>query len=154
MTSARYSFFINVTAGDAVRHAFTSFFQFGVFAEIPELKVIVLECGASWVGYWLDRMDAVAASPQGFYVRTLLAEKPSFYFRRQCWISADPDETTLPGVLPVVGADRFFWASDFPHPDHPPDYATHLNVLAGALSPEHREDLLGRNVLRAYRMDG
>ena len=154
MTGGRYGFFINVTAGDAVRHAFTSLFQFGVFARHPELRVVVLECGASWVGYWLDRMDAVYASPQGGPVRSLAPEKPSVYFRRQCWISADPDETTLPGVMEVVGPDRFFWASDFPHPDHPPDYIPNLTRLVASMPAPTRAALLGRNVLEAYRLTG
>ena len=153
MSSSRYSFFINVTAGDAVRHAFTSFFQFGTFARHPELKVIVLECGASWVGYWLDRMDAVYASPQGMRLREELGDKPSEFFKRQCWISADPDETTLAGVMEVVGPDRFFWASDFPHPDHPPDYTVHLQRLAESLSPESRQAFLGQNVIDCYGLE-
>ena len=56
---------LNVTAPDAVRHAFTTLFEYGVPELFPELKIVVLESGASWLGYWLDRMDAVYASPQG-----------------------------------------------------------------------------------------
>ncbi len=153
MTSAGYAFFTNVTAGDAVRHAFTSLFQSGVFEQHSSLRVVVLECGASWVGYWLDRMDAVWVSPQGRPVRKVLPELPSHYFKRQCWISADPDETTLAGVMSVVGDDRFFWASDFPHPDHPPDYLEHLARLVEPMSIETRAKLLGRNVLQAYGID-
>ena len=150
MTSGIYGFFINVTAGDAIRHAFTSLFQFGVFARHPELQVVLLECGASWLGYWLDRMDAVYASPQGIPVREQLPEPPSHYFRKQCWISADPDETTLAGVMDVVGSDRFFWASDFPHPDHPPDYIEHLSRLVEPMPERTRAALLGGNVKRLY----
>jgi len=103
MTSSRYAFFLNVTAGDSVRHAFTSFFQFGLLEKLPALKLVVLECGASWIGYWLDRMDSTWASPQGTLARQMLPERPSDYFSRQCWISADPDERTLRGVMEVVG---------------------------------------------------
>jgi len=150
MRGFRYTFFENVTAGDAVRHAFTSFFQYGVFEKFPDLKLVVLESGGSWLGHWLDRMDAVYASPQGMMIRSSLPELPSHYFRRQCWISADPDETTLPGVMEVVGADRFFWASDFPHPDHAPDYVPHLNELVRKLPEETRPGFLGGNVRRTY----
>jgi predicted TIM-barrel fold metal-dependent hydrolase len=150
MTSVRFTFFINVTAPDAVRHAFTSLFQFGVFDLFPQLRVVILESGASWIGYWLDRMDSVYAMPQG---RTVpLRETPSFYFKRQCWISADPEETTLAAIMPIVGADRFLWASDFPHPDHAPKYVGHLNRILAALPEDARAGLLGRNVLRAYGM--
>lgn len=150
MTSVRFTFFINVTAPDAVRHAFTSMFQFGVFDLLPALKLVVLESGASWIGYWLDRMDSIYVMPQG---RTVpLREKPSVYFKRQCWISADPDETTLAAILPIVGEDRFFWASDFPHPDHAPEYVGHMTRMAAQLPEAARAGLLGRNVLRAYGM--
>ena len=150
MRGASHSFFENVIAGDAVRHAFTSFFQYGTFAKLPDLQLIVLECGASWIGYWLDRMDAIYESPQGLAVRARLEQKPSDVFKRQCWISADPDETTLAGVIPVVGEDRFFWASDFPHPDHPPDYIANLSTLVSKLSESARRGLLGENCARVY----
>ena len=153
LAGGRYSFFLNITASDAVRHAFTSLFQFGVFEQQPELRVVVLESGAGWIAYWLDRMDAVWASPQGMLVRQVLPERPSVYFRRQCWISGDPDETSLAAIMPIVGQDRFFWASDFPHPDHPPDYIENLERLVAPLPEEARAGLLGRNVLRAYRME-
>jgi predicted TIM-barrel fold metal-dependent hydrolase len=53
----------------------------------------------------------------------------------------------------VVGEDRFFWASDFPHPDHPPDYIENLTRLIESLPPVARDGILGRNVLEAYRID-
>jgi predicted TIM-barrel fold metal-dependent hydrolase len=83
----------------------------------------------------------------------VLSEKPSFYFRRQCWISGDPDETALAAIVPVVGADRFFWASDFPHPDHPPDYVPELTRLAQQLPESARRGFLGANVLQAFGIE-
>ncbi len=151
-TSMKVSFFNNVTAPDAVRHAFTSLFQYGVLERFPALRVVVLESGASWIGYWLDRMDAVYASPQGIPVRRVLPEKPSFYFRRQCWISGDPDETMLAAIVPLVGEDRFFWASDFPHPDHPPEYIPEVTRIVQELPESARAGFLGENVLRCYRI--
>lgn len=152
-TSAKFGFFHNVTAGDAVRHAFTSLFQYGVFGKFPKLRVIVLESGAGWIGYWLDRMDTMYETIQGAPVRKLLPEKPSHYFRTQCWISGDPDERSLAAVIPTVGEDRFFWASDFPHPDHPPDYIPEVERIVGDLPESARAGFLGRNVLEAYGLD-
>jgi predicted TIM-barrel fold metal-dependent hydrolase len=148
MTDASLSFIINVTAADAVRHAFTSFFQFGVFDKFPRLKVVVLESGAGWIGYWLERMNTVYGTPLGRNVP--LREKPSVYFRRQCWISCDPDERSLAGVIPLVGEDRFFWASDFPHPDHAPRYLSELEELVGMLPPATGWKLMSDNVRAAY----
>ena len=141
-------FFLNVTAADAVRHAFTTLFQFGVFDRFPRLKIVVLESGAGWIGYWLDRMDGYASSLLGRAVP--LKERPSAYFRRQCWISCDPDERTVPALMELYGEDHFFWASDFPHPDHTGDYIAELGELAGILPEANRRKLLGDNVRQAY----
>ena len=51
----------SVTASDGVRHQFTTLFDYGVFDKFPELKVLVLESGGGWIGYRLDRIDAVYA---------------------------------------------------------------------------------------------
>ncbi len=152
MAGRESGFFINVTSADAVRHGFTSLFEFGVFDRFPKLRFVVLESGAGWIGYWLDRMDAVYHSPQGMRVRAKLREPPSYYFKNRCFISADPDETTLAALIPQVGADRFFWASDFPHPDHPPDYAKSVAKLIDSLPDSDRAGVLGQNVLRAYNL--
>src|SRR5215469_15769965 len=68
-------FFQNVTASDANRHALASFMQYGTFDKFPKLKIAVLEVGAGWISYWLDRMDAVYSSVMGRSVP--LKEKPS-----------------------------------------------------------------------------
>jgi uncharacterized protein len=145
----RARLFLSVTASDGVRHAFTTLFDFGVFDRFPRLKIVVLESGAGWIGYWLDRLDAVyEATFLGEHVP--LKEKPSAYFRRQCWISCDPDERTIPALADLYGAERFFWASDFPHPDHTGDYLEELEELAEQMGETARRRLLGENVRQAY----
>ena len=57
MTGKDTAFFQNIAAGNAIREGFTTLFQYGVFDLFPELRVIVLEVGAGWIGYWLERMD-------------------------------------------------------------------------------------------------
>ncbi len=141
-------YFLNVTAADAIRHAFTSFFQYGTFDKFPKLKLVLLEAGAGWISYWLDRLDAVYATTMGNTVP--LKEKPSSYFQRNCWISADPDERALPAMVELCGADKFFWASDFPHPDHVGNYIEEVEKMASKLSPDARAKVLGDNVMRVY----
>ena len=76
--------------------------------------------------------------------------KPSDYFRRQVWISGDPDERTLPAMMKTYGADRFFWASDYPHPDHTGDYLQALEEMVDAVPAPARAGLLGGNVRQAF----
>ena len=139
-----------MTAGEAVRQALTSFMQYGTFEKFPRLKLVLLEAGAGWISYWLDRMDAAYSSYAGRKVP--LKEKPSFYFRRNVWISADPDERALPAIIQLEGADKFMWASDFPHADHVSNYIEELEEMADSLPSSARQKVLGENVAQLYKL--
>ncbi|HXZ83854.1 MAG TPA: amidohydrolase family protein, partial [Myxococcota bacterium] len=141
----------SVTAADGVRHAFTTLFDYGVFDRFPKLSIVVLESGAGWIGYWLDRLDAVYAATF-IGERVPLAEKPSHYFKTRCFISADPDERTIPALADRLGAERFFWASDFPHADHTASYMKEVEELAGLLTPAQRRRFLGDNARELYQI--
>ena len=138
----------NVHGAQGPLQAFTAMFQYGLFERFPKIKVVVLESGAGWAGYLLNRMDAVFDSPLGDTVR--LKEKPSYYFHRNCWISGDPDEKAFGHVVEFVGADKFFWASDFPHPDHPDNYMAELAELVEPMSDSTRQKVIGENAARVY----
>jgi predicted TIM-barrel fold metal-dependent hydrolase len=133
----------SVTASDGVRHQFTTLFDYGVFDLFPRMKVIVLESGGGWIGYWLDRIDAVYGHTF-IGTRVPLEHKPSDYFRERVWISCDPDERTIPALASRFG-NRFMWASDFPHADHTPEYITDLEELAAAFGENQRPAFLGDN---------
>lgn len=143
--------YFDLFAAQGVGHAFATLFQYGVFDRFPRLRAVVLESGAGWIGYWLDRGDAI-------YRRTALGgtvqlkEKPSYYFKRQCYISADPDERSIAAMTKLVGEDRFFWASDYPHPDHPGDYLEELRGMVEGMTTSSRRGVLGENVAKAYKL--
>jgi len=142
-----------VTASDGVRHQFTTLFDYGVFDRFPALQVIVLESGGGWIGYWLDRIDAVYGHTY-IGTRVPLERKPSEYFRDRVWISCDPDERMIPALAERYGADRFMWASDFPHADHTPEYLRDLEGLADAFTDDSdRRRFLGDNARRLFRID-
>jgi predicted TIM-barrel fold metal-dependent hydrolase len=140
----------DVFAAQGVQHSFGACFHYGLFERYPRLKLVVLESQAGWIGYLLDRMDAVFRGPLGR--STKLKDLPSHHFRRQCWISADPDERALTRIIDYIGADRFFWASDFPHPDHTGDYMEELRELVAPLAESTRSKILSENVAGAYRL--
>jgi uncharacterized protein len=144
------SWYFDVLVVQGMQQAFASLFHYGVFERFPKVKVVVLESQAGWIGCLLDRMDAVFRNPLG--ATTKLKDLPSHYFKRQCWISADPDERALAGIIPYVGEDRFFWASDFPHPDHGDNYMEELAGLIAPLSASARQKILWENVARAYEL--
>jgi predicted TIM-barrel fold metal-dependent hydrolase len=129
-----------------VQQALISFFSLGTLEQFPTLRLGVLEAGSGWIGAMLDRLDAFSAS--------LNIKRPSAaeLFRRQCFISGDPDETTAPHIIEHVGADCFMWATDYPHPDHPHTWVDDLTRYAQQLSDEVRPKVLGENVKRIYNL--
>jgi predicted TIM-barrel fold metal-dependent hydrolase len=54
--------------------------------------------------------------------------------------------------MPLVGEDKFFWASDYPHPDHPGNYVEELRHLTAPMTESGRRAILGENVARAYKL--
>lgn len=140
-----------VMASDGVRQQFTTLFDYGVFDKFPKLRIVVLESGAGWLGYWLDRLDAVFKHTP-LAKRVPLENPPSWYFENRCWISCDPDERTVPHLAERFGADRFMWASDFPHVDHTPEYVRDLEELAGMFPDETRQAFLGDNARKLFKL--
>lgn len=130
------------------QQAFYGLFQWGLFDRFPDIRVVLLESGAGWIGAALDRMDTTFETSLGDSVP--LKEKPSTYFKRQCWISGDPDERALAHIIDYVGDDRFFWATDYPHFDHPSNYIEELEGLVAPLSETARNNLLGDSAARVY----
>jgi predicted TIM-barrel fold metal-dependent hydrolase len=132
-----------------VQQALISFFSLGTLERFPSLRLGVLEAGSGWIGAMLDRLDAFSESLNLASKRRSATE----LFRRQCFISGDPDETAAPHIIDHVGADCFMWATDYPHPDHPHTWVDDLTRYAQVLSPTTRAKVLGDNVKRIYRLD-
>lgn len=121
----------------------------GVLERHPALRVVVLEAGGGWLAHWFDRFDHFAAVYA--WMAPELRRKPSDYFRRQCWISFDPDESTLPALAPLIGEDRIVWASDYPHLDATfPGVVDELESHLAGLPPGARDGIRGGNATRLY----
>ena len=151
-TNFNFTWYMDVLVAQGMMQSFVSLFHYGMFDRFPDVKLVVLESQAGWIGYLLDRMDAVFKG--GLRATTKMQELPSHYFARQCFISADPDEKALSKVIDHVGADHFFWASDYPHPDHGENYMEELKELVAPLSLTSRQKILCENANRVYGLDG
>jgi predicted TIM-barrel fold metal-dependent hydrolase len=125
----------------------------GTLERFPRLKVIFLEANGGWIVPWLERLDHHFEIfpwdvPQ-------MKIKPSEYFKRQCWISFDPDETTLrfTAESPLCGADRIIWASDYPHPDAKiPGVIGELRQAMAGLPADAQRRILGLNAVDLYSL--
>ena len=125
----------------------------GILERFPRLTVLFLEANGGWIVSLLERLD------HHFEVFRwdvpALKLKPSEYFRRQCFISFDPDETTLAFTAqhPLVGAERIIWASDYPHPDAKfPGVVEELVESTEELNDAQRARIFGLNARELYHL--
>lgn len=133
-----------------VMAAFTQMLATGVFERHPRLRCTVLESGATWIAAWLDRMDH---KYEVMREDTPTPLKPSDYFRRQCLVSADPDETVIAPIVEAVGADYFVWASDYPHIDAGFGVVKEIAARLAPLPELDQAKVLGRNAQRFYGLE-
>jgi predicted TIM-barrel fold metal-dependent hydrolase len=135
---------------DAI-HAMMGLLVGGIPERFPRLRFGILEASGGWLVSMLERLDH-----RYEYMAHLLPElkmKPSDYFRRNFWISFDPEEATLPLTAKWLGADRIIWGSDYPHPDaFYPGFVQMLNENIAALSPEDQERIRGKNAAEFYKL--
>ena len=83
----------------------------GVLEKFPKLKVAHLESGCGWVPFWLERMDE-HWEHESHGSAKLTKEKPSYYFKRQCWVSFEPEEWNLAACAEWLGTDRVICIPD------------------------------------------
>ena len=96
---------------------------------------------------WTSRRSRSAASARDMTLR------PSEYFARQCAISFEVDERTLPALVPFVGAERIVWGSDYPH--HDATFPGAVDAIRATVAPcptATQAKVLGLNARRLYRL--
>jgi uncharacterized protein len=147
----------NILVMHATSHTFEQMFACaqliaeGVLDRHPGLRVVFLEAGGGWAPYWLARLDHQVASYGGYAPRMQLT--PSEYFARQCWVSFEIDEATLPALAPFVGVDRIVWGSDYPHADSTfPGALDELRATIAPLPAEHQQRILSTNAATLYAL--
>ncbi|HTU38011.1 MAG TPA: amidohydrolase family protein [Acidimicrobiales bacterium] len=141
----------------AVSHSFeemlacAQLIAFGVLERHPRLRLVFLESSGGWAPFWLERLDEQAESFGGFCPDLTL--RPSEYFARQCAISFEVDEHTLPALVPFVGAERIVWGSDYPHHDATfPGAVTALRDTIAPCPTAVQAKVLGLNARQVYRL--
>ncbi len=141
----------NMAARYGVQQCFSSFFAYSTFERFRGLRLGVLESSAGWIGAFLDRMDVLVGETL-FRRFVSLSMSPSDYFRRQSFISCDPDETAAPLIIDHVGDHCFLWATDYPHPDHPANWKDSLARFVEPLSSATAARVAGDNAIALYRV--
>ncbi len=128
-----------------------SFVAGGILARHPKLKVAFLEANCSWVPWLLWRMDE-GYEREGDVFMPELAMAPSDYFKRQCWVSVEPDETPARRMIAELGSDQLVFSTDYPHGDSRYPAAVDY-FLKLPLSEEDKRKILWDNCARFYSIN-
>ena len=123
----------------------------GICERFPQLTVVFLEGSGGWCAPMLERLDHHVEVFGSRYQQS----RPSEIFKRQCYISFDPDEEALAYTAnsKYVGADRIVWASDYPHPDAKiPGIVHELEEATESLADDQKRLIFGENAARLYQL--
>ena len=124
----------------------------GVLEHHPGLRIGFVECSGGWAVPLLDRLDQ-RFEHLGQTMGAYLKMPPSEYFKRQCWISFDPDEPSLAFSAAQFGADRIMVGSDFPHPDaFYPDFVGMVQKEIDGLDESDHRKILSESARAFYNL--
>lgn len=139
--------FLSMNVIQDPRMALTTMVYDGVFERFPRLRVCTVESGSGWVAEWVDRLDY-----RFHYMghTTQMKRPASEYFARNIWISADPVERTLPHMIQLVGDDKFFFGSDYPHAEGFTDPVAKAREALAGLPEESLDKVLGENAAKFF----
>lgn len=133
--------------------AMTALVSGGVFERHPQLRVAFLEAGAGWVPFFMDRLHEHYEKRGDWVERGWRRDPHDYLAAGNIWVTCEPEEPILPGVIDVLGADFIMFASDYPHWDGEwPESTKHLRTRSD-ISEEAREKIGGRNAQRFYNLN-
>lgn len=119
----------------------------GVCDRFPHLRFGFLECGGGWMAGWLDRMDR--HFDDAVFRKDGPQSRPSEIFARQCWISFEPVEESLPSLLEFFGPTKVLWATDYPHRD---SFTNAPATITQRIPVQHRRSVLAQGALDFYKI--
>lgn len=125
----------------------------GVFDELPELKVALIEGGFGWAPAFLWRLDALyrrlrAEVPE-------LQQEPSHYFREHIRLTTQPMEEPdrrgdLLALIEDIGPEVLMFSTDYPHWD----FDQPARAFRTRLPDDVRTQILRENALVFYGLNG
>ncbi len=130
--------------------ALASFCGGGVLERHPKLRAAFLEANCAWAPWLLWRLDEAYEREADIFVPELKIA-PTEYFKRQCWISIEPDEEPAKYAIDWVGSDRMVFSTDYPHGDSKyPDAVS--SFLELGIADEDKKKILWDNCASLYNL--
>jgi predicted TIM-barrel fold metal-dependent hydrolase len=133
---------------------FTSVMCHGLTLRFPKLKIAFLEIGASWLPYYLDRLDEHWEKRADEEMPLLVGTKPSDIFRQsKIKVSIEGKESLLRETADFVGIDHLIYATDVPHWDG--EFPENIEEIreTNILSDDEKKALLRDNAAELFSLN-
>lgn len=155
----------------------------GLLDDFPGLQFIFTEAGTGFIRPLVERLDAAFAGPpvdydgdadadvmrgvkaklrrhRAFYGPEVFLEKnkqpASHYFRNNFYFTIETEEAALPDAIDFLGAERFLFATDYPHDDPGGSMKfrdVQLLAVNKNLSEDTKELIRHGNAERLFKLD-
>jgi uncharacterized protein len=122
----------------------------GILHRFPQLRVGFMEAGVGWLPFWLERLDEHWERMPEQAPR--IDRPPSHYFAGRCFLTAEPDDRTLPWVVKTHGPGVVCYASDYYHWDSVFPDSVRIFTERGDLDSPALERLFSANAAKLYRL--
>jgi len=125
----------------------------GVFEEHPTLHAVTVESGVGWIPWCVNQLDHYFRAHH-MWVRPVLPEPPSFYFRRNCAATFIEEPEILPLLMQLGLEDNVLWSSDYPHHEGVYPFSVEsIERQLGQLTESQRAKALGLSAKRIFKID-
>jgi predicted TIM-barrel fold metal-dependent hydrolase len=123
----------------------------GILPRFPGIRFVSAEGGIGWVNFMLETLDYHFDRLETRQERPEFEERPSFYFRRQVWVTYW-FEKMYQHHVDLIGADRILVETDYPHVTalEPGDIDWVRNHGLADVSDDVKEHILWRNAAELY----
>jgi predicted TIM-barrel fold metal-dependent hydrolase len=143
--------------------AITSLIMFGVLDLFPRLRVGVLETGAGYLPYLMNRLQEVyegevyggIAPNPGVKVRDMILKPPAHYLD-QFWVCANLacEAVDIPYLVQRFGAQHLLINSDYPHGlGGPGERAIEIVRGIDGITRDQQDQILGANACALFGID-
>jgi len=124
----------------------------GVFERFPNIKLVTVESGIGWVPWCIQQMDH-AYRAHHMWVRPVIPELPSMYYKRNCASTFMEEPDMVPVAANLGLEDNLLWSSDYPHHEGVfPHSAASIQRQMNGLTESQREKILGLNAARIFNV--
>ena len=119
----------------------------GVFNRFPNLRVGVVELGASWIISWMKHLDQSFRAFRRLQDLSQVELLPSEYVQKHIKVTAFPGED-IGWLLNNGAADLMMFASDYPHHEGTDDPIKRFEQTMSDVSEENKKKFYSENFIK------